>query len=498
MDLKTAIGQMIVMGFWGTELDDETKRVMESCRIGNVILFARNLENIEQIAKLTKDIRDTVARNTGHPAFICIDQEGGVVTRLPAEIPQAPGAMAVASVGDCDLARDVGRMTGEQLKLLGINLNFAPDVDVNSNPANPVIGVRSFGEDADTVIKYSIPELEGMTEAGVAPCVKHFPGHGDTDVDSHLGLPTVDKTRSELDMLELKPFMAAADAGVPFIMTSHSMFPKIDEERPATLSHELLTELLRKDLGFDGVIVTDCLEMGAIKNTFGTAKGAVMAAEAGADMLCISQTKEEVEKAAALLLERAEADKDFAARIEEAACRVLAAKADFPGCDPDPEALRRKCPDYLEFTGDLRARSIKVTGGPKVRGEKSLEKTLILGCLAFRSTLVSSEPLPYSFAKYLGEKLGADYEETPVRPTDEEADRIIGKAKDYDRVILGTYNAHIIPEQRKFLERMSREIRNLTVVALRNPYDLNYAGSAVKIAAYEYSPAIFEKLLGVL
>ncbi|MBP5159062.1 MAG: glycoside hydrolase family 3 protein, partial [Lachnospiraceae bacterium] len=242
MDLKTAIGQMIVMGFFGTKLDDETKKVMEECRIGNVILFSRNLTDIDQIAELTRDIRETVMKNTGYPAFISIDQEGGPVTRLPADIPQAPGAMAVASIGDIGLAQDVGLMTGEQLRLLGINLNFAPDADINSNPANPVIGVRSFGEDADTVIKYMVPEFKGMMKAGLAPCVKHFPGHGDTDVDSHLGLPTVNKSRPELEELELKPFRAAIAEGIPFIMTSHICFPKIDSEKPATLSHVFLTD----------------------------------------------------------------------------------------------------------------------------------------------------------------------------------------------------------------------------------------------------------------
>lgn len=292
MTLEQLAGQLL-WGGWGEAPEAEPRRYNDHARIlveelgvGGLVLFNRNLGSPAEIAELTDELR----RHAALPPLIGIDQEGGRVSRLPLPGLVFPGNMALGLIDDLDLTRKVTRSLGEQLAALGIDVDFAPSIDVNNNPRNPVIGVRSFGEDPELVSRHGVAALTGFREAGILPVIKHFPGHGDTGEDSHLELPTLRIDRSRLDALELRPFIAALAAGAPALMSTHILFPALDPELPSTLSPRILTGLLREELGFEGLIVTDCLEMKGIADHWGPEETAVLALEAGVDMLLVCHT----------------------------------------------------------------------------------------------------------------------------------------------------------------------------------------------------------------
>lgn len=288
--LRRRVGQLVIAGFPGLTVADEARQLIERYYVGNVILFSRNVHDTPQLQGLTQGLHD-LANESGHdlPLTISCDQENGIVRRLPRDIPGLPGNMALAATRDPDNAFRAGMATGRLLASLGINVNLAPVLDVNNNPHNPVIGVRSFSDLPDRVAQYGLRFMEGLTAAGVIACAKHFPGHGDTTVDSHVDLPIIPHSREEMERVHLIPFQAAIAAGIDVMMTAHVVFPAMTASLvPATLAPEILTGLLRLELGFQGVLTTDCLEMNAIADTVGVAAGAVKAIRAGADMVMIS------------------------------------------------------------------------------------------------------------------------------------------------------------------------------------------------------------------
>ncbi|MFD7835803.1 glycoside hydrolase family 3 protein [Streptomyces sp. NPDC059761] len=246
-------------------------------------LFGRNIASPEQLAALTAQLRAE-----REDVLVAIDEEGGDVTRLEVRGGSSfPGNLALGAVDDTGLTRDVARELGRRLAECGVNLNWAPSADVNSNPDNPVIGVRSFGADTHLAARHTAAYVEGLQAAGVAACTKHFPGHGDTNVDSHHALPRIDVDLDTLVARELVPFKAAVAAGTKAVMSAHILVPALDPTRPATLSPQILTGLLRKELGYEGLIVTDGMEMNAIAGTYGIERGSVLAIAAGADAICV-------------------------------------------------------------------------------------------------------------------------------------------------------------------------------------------------------------------
>ncbi|GIJ22620.1 glycoside hydrolase family 3 protein [Micromonospora lutea] len=251
--------------------------------LGSVVLFSRNVVDPTQVAALTAALR------AERPdVIVAIDEEAGDVTRIESgQGSSRPGNLALGAVDDPALTEEVARDLGEELAAAGITLNYAPDVDVNSNPDNPVIGVRSFGAEASLVARHTTAWIRGLQSGGVAACAKHFPGHGDTRVDSHHDLPRIDADRARLHAVELAPFRAAVAAGVQAVMTGHLLVPALDPDLPATLSGRILGGLLREEMGFDGVVVTDAVEMRAVADRYGFAGAAVRALAAGADAICV-------------------------------------------------------------------------------------------------------------------------------------------------------------------------------------------------------------------
>lgn len=359
MTLDEKIGQMLMPDFrqWKqagesevqdfTEMNEEVAEIIDEFDLGGVILFAQNVKTTEQTAKLTHDLQQVAINDEDGnlPLLTTIDQEGGIVTRLGTGT-NFPGNMAIGATKNEQSSYDTGSVIGKELNSLGINVNFAPSVDVNNNPLNPVIGLRSFSSNPDLVAKLGVKMIEGIQSNGVAAAAKHFPGHGDTATDSHYGLPKVDKSLEELKKVELKPFQAAIDNGVDMIMTAHIQFPQIEKDTytsikdgqeiqiPATLSDDILTGLLREDMNFDGVIITDALNMAAIAENFGEVETVKMAFEAGVDialMPTILRSKADVPKLRAIVdgvKEAVENGEISEEKINESATRVVKLKID--------------------------------------------------------------------------------------------------------------------------------------------------------------------------
>ncbi|KAJ7257916.1 glycoside hydrolase [Mycena haematopus] len=295
---KRRIGQHFVFGFHGQSISADIKTLIQEYYIGSVILMKRNVVDAPQVRALIRELQ-TLAREAGHtkPLLIGIDQENGLVSAFsrPGAGTQFPGAMALAATGSPKNAEQVSFASGRELNLVGVNWAYSPVADVNSDPRNPVIGVRSFGDDPEQVALFATAVAQGLSNAGVAPSAKHFPGHGDTSVDSHLALPRIMKSSTELHATELPPFRALIEQGVATIMTGHMALPAITgSDAPCSLSRAITTDLLRTELGFEGLVVTDCLEMEAISNksqgACGVEEGAVRALEAGADIVMICHT----------------------------------------------------------------------------------------------------------------------------------------------------------------------------------------------------------------
>ncbi len=351
-------GHVVMVDIEGTTLDAATADFLRTHQIRGVCLFRKNLLDAPQLRTLTADLREAMGRF----ALIAIDQEGGSVARITF-LPQAPSAMALGAVGDETVAFQVGATVARGLRSLGINWNFAPVVDVNNNPANPVIAERSFGASPDHVANMAGAWMRGALQEGVACCVKHFPGHGDTHMDSHHALPTVHKTLAELESLELRPFRALANQA-PAMMTAHIVYPYIDPEHPATLSLKVLDGILRKSIGYDGVVITDALMMKAVHDRYGHAKASVMALQAGADMVLAQGARAEQQAAltainAALLsgaLPTSRLD-EARIRLEGLARRYPAVAGDYIDAQrcQDEALMRRTWVQSLSAVGAARA-----------------------------------------------------------------------------------------------------------------------------------------------
>ena len=362
MTLEQKVGQMMIVSFrtWKevpveeaegaeepeavniTELNDEIRACLHDYQFGATLVFAENCRDAGQMLRLIADIQAENQAGGGLPMLTAIDQEGGSVTRL-GFATTGPGNMCLAATGDPENARTIAAIYGEELGLLGINTNFAPVMDTNNNPNNPVIGVRSFSDTPDMVSKYGAAYIEGLHSQGVIATLKHFPGHGNTDIDSHTGLPRIDSSYEDLKSFELVPFQAAIDAGADAVMTAHIQYPLIEKETytsastgeeiylPATMSRTILTDILKGDMGFNGVVVSDALDMAAVRDNFTDEDMLRMTINAGVDMLilpCITDTdlfqqNKDMVDTAIRLVKEGQIDE---ARVDDAVRRILTLK----------------------------------------------------------------------------------------------------------------------------------------------------------------------------
>ena len=278
--IRRDIGQLLIGSLPGRTITPEIRSLAREFSLGGVIFFARNIEAPEQVAELSHDVQ---ALGSELPIWVSVDQEGGRVARLKAPFTVWPPMAALGRSGDVSLAARFGKALATELRAVGITLDYAPVLDIHTNPKNPIIGDRALAEDAEGVARLGTAIIESLQRHGVAACGKHFPGHGDTSVDSHLDLPLVEHPPDRIRRVELVPFRAAIKTGVAFIMTAHVLVPSLDEERPATLSRAIVQGMLRDELGFQGVILSDDLEMKAIAKSYPVPDAAVQAIAAGCD-----------------------------------------------------------------------------------------------------------------------------------------------------------------------------------------------------------------------
>ncbi len=288
MKLTDQIGQLCMVGFEGSEITPDLRAWIREFQPGGIILFSRNLKNAEQIADLTNELQQLM---THSPLLVAIDQEGGRVSRLPSEFTIFPPAAVVAQSGSTELAYQAAAVTAKELRAVGINMNMAPVLDIHTNPENPIIGDRAFGTHPETVCQMGAATISGLHDHRVLACGKHFPGHGDTHTDSHLELPVVHATSQRLKDIELQPFRYAIQHGLQAMMTAHVHYPALDSVNPATLSSTILSGLLREEMGFAGVILSDDLEMRAILDHSNVGEAAVRSLAAGVDMLLICKSR---------------------------------------------------------------------------------------------------------------------------------------------------------------------------------------------------------------
>lgn len=301
MDESTLAGQALHIAIPGKEITDASRQILRDIKPGGIIFFGFNLESAAQIQKFTRELQDYAKELEIPPFLISTDQEGGYVKRVRDGVLQTPPARSLGDMKDSALCRATGFFVSHDLGKLGINVFFAPIVDINNNLKNPVIGLRSFGADLTSVLDCALPFEEGaraaQREGGALPVIKHFPGHGDTTTDSHWALPVIEKDLATLRSFELIPFTKAIKNGAKAVMTAHILYPKIDAEHPATLSTLWLTKILRGDLAFDGVVFTDAMEMNAVNKAFKTLDRPVVAIKAGADILLYTSWHEEPREA---------------------------------------------------------------------------------------------------------------------------------------------------------------------------------------------------------
>lgn len=288
MSLSEKIGQMVLVGMEGTEVQSDISSLIKNRRVGGVIIYSNNVVSASQTNKLLNGLKQ-INRNAGGklPLLLSADQEGGSVSRLPKEITKFPSSKTVGNTQDTEHAYQVGAALGEAMKAVGLNTDFAPVLDVNTNPKNPVIGDRAFGNNAKLVSSMGVNEMLGIKSQGVIPVVKHFPGHGDTSVDSHFGLPVVHHDLKRLRSVEFVPFDSAIQEGAPVVMVAHILMTKLDPDTPASMSRTVIHQFLRGELKFNGVVITDDMTMGAVEKVKAIGPASVQAVMAGADIVLV-------------------------------------------------------------------------------------------------------------------------------------------------------------------------------------------------------------------
>lgn len=470
MDSTSALARgVIALGFSGATVDDAPLDALRAFAPGALILFARNVGTTDALRDLVTALRATGAP----PPLVTIDQEGGRVARIRSGVAQIPSAMAVGAAGDAELARTLGTLVGRDLARLGITVDFAPVADLALEAASTVIGTRAYGDDPERVGTFVMAFAEGLERGGVAAAVKHFPGHGSTAVDSHTDLPRVAVDAQTLRARDLVPFARAVAArSASIVMSAHVILDAFDPAAPATLSHAVLTDLLRGELGFDGVISTDCLEMDAIANGVGTPEGAVRALAAGADLLMISHRVDRAEAAVEGIVAAVRDGRIPRARLEEAHARVLRLRERFATVTPFAGALDEQAPL------DAAQRAVTVLRGePRLRDGKPVTVISFEGTLADNAaksgTAALADEAPSLSTSLRRRRWKSEVMRVPLDPDADELDLLLEhlpRLGDREFVVM-TRRAHLHPAQRDAVARILAKVPDALVISAREPFD---------------------------
>lgn len=325
MSLEEKVGQLVIVGVEGYQMDQNATYLIQRNHVGGFILFKKNIQDKDQMLSLLNSLKESNSVSKV-PLFLSIDEEGGRVSRLPSEFLKLPTNKEIGKRNNPALSFNIGSILGQELKLFGMNLNFAPVLDINSNPKNPVIGDRSFGAKSDIVSSLGVETMEGIQSENIIPVVKHFPGHGDTSVDSHVGLPVVNHDLQRLRSFELVPFSNAIKNGADAVMVAHILLPKIDAKNPASFSEAVITDLLRNEMNFSGVVITDDFTMGAIVKNYEIGAAAVKSIQAGSDIVLVCHGFDKQQAVIKALLEAARSGEISGERLDQSVYRILKLK----------------------------------------------------------------------------------------------------------------------------------------------------------------------------
>ncbi len=504
LTLGQKVGQMVMAGFPGTELGPEIKRLIEECHVAGACLFGTNVQDPLQVKELARSLQELAARQGDPPLLLAIDQEGGIVTRLKWPFAVFPGNMALGEAGSEDAAHRAASVLAKEMKAVGLNVDFAPILDVNNSPTNPVIGIRSFGADPEAVTRLGTAMVRGFQDNGLAACAKHFPGHGDTELDSHLSLPHVPYDWPRLEAVELLPFRGAIAAGVASIMTAHVTFPAV-EDLPASLSQKVLTGLLRQRLGFQGVIFTDSLDMKAIADNFGDQEAAVMAVQAGADVLLPLGSLEHQLMVCQALIKAVQDGLVTESRLDASLRKILAMKYRYAL----PAASFRELAGFPEQAHLEIARSTAQDSITLVRDDRGLIPLRLGGGMTL--ALIEFTQVRFSEVeemRKISELLTREIRHRhgllrPVSlsspPPPGQAAWALQVARESDVVIVATRNANLHPEQGRLVRELLALGKPTAILALRNPYDLMaFPQAPTYLATYGDAPCSTEAVVQAL
>lgn len=494
MKLTDLAAQLIMIDIPGPTLEEACRQHLRDFAWGGVLIFARNVRDRAQIVKLMADLSTA---NAIAP-IVAIDQEGGLVDRIRFEdIVLTPGPMALAATGDTDKTRRAHRIMASQLREIGFHLDFAPCVDVNSNPDNPIIGVRSFGENPESVASHGEAACLGLREGGVGATAKHFPGHGDCVLDSHMALATISHSLERLEQVELVPFQRCIDAKVEAMMTAHITFPALDPRpgRAATLSEPALQGLLREKMGFEGIIFTDSMEMRAIAEHYGLAEASILALEAGADMIISGGTYEAQRKAVEAIAAAVESGRLQREALEQSVQRIARLREAFQGPTPAPEvgALQAEMQAIVEHTITLVRNEgvLPLQQGPVLLLSPDLLPLTPLGEMTRSDAVLQNLKLP-----------GLDLNEAhyPAETRGPALDHLLQKAREAHTVLFTVYARHRLPDAtREFGERLLEANPRTVLVSLSSPYVLrDLPGMPGFVCSYNYTPLSLQALGRVL
>ncbi len=507
LNLEQAVGQMLLAAFNGYSLPAKFKALLAQRHLGGVTLFrSMNVQNPVQVRELTASLQSAALEGGQPTLLIGADQEGGTLVALAGTTP-FPGNLALGATRSPELARRMGQAIGLELAAMGINVNYAPVCDVNINPRNPVIGPRSFGEDPALVATLAAAVVEGLQEHGVAATPKHFPGHGDTSGDSHHSLPVLQFGEERLRSVELPPFAAAIQAGAKLVMTAHLALPALNDgfPVPSTLSAPVLRGLLRRGLGFEGVIVTDALNMGAITQGQGLIIDAIAACNAGADLLMLMDYEAELQSVYAGILQATQHGLLSYKDVQASAERILKLKswiAHKASQQPGLEVVA--CAEHLALAGEIAAAATTlVRNANGLLPLKLNPEERILAILPRPKDLTPADTS--SFEKpQLGEALRryhphVDEVTVSLDPSPQELAALREQASGYSLVVVGTINAMEHTGQADLVNGLLDAGTNLVAVALRLPYDLQaYPGVSTYLCTYSLQPASLHALADAL
>ncbi len=504
MTLEALVGQRLMLGIPGSRLRDEDVRLFNETRAGGLILYRRNFESPAQLLALITELEEALGRRL----LIATDHEGGRVIMLREGVTIFPDNLAVGASGEAEVAERQGRIEAVELRRLGVDVNFAPVLDVLTDTYSPNIGVRSYGRDPTLVARFGAARIRGMQARGLSACAKHFPGKGHSPLDAHLRLPRINSSWEEMKQTHLSPFLAAIEAGVDAVMTSHPLYPALDPTpgTPATFSRRIVRDYLRGELSYGGLIVSDDLEMGAVGELAPVGEAAVRATDAGHDLLLICHTEAAQRQAWAGLLDAYRAKRLPLHDLEASVERIQGLRAKrplrFEGGPPRAEV------EGTPLAKAMATRAVTlIQPGPADLKQRFTGTASVIfprfSSLADRITI--ERPLLDATA-YLAGAFGS-YGVTPavlivgIEPTDAEIERAASLAARSDATLLFLFDAHLYPANRRLLDRLQESAKALAVVLLRDPYDAEFLASGVfAITAYGFRlcqiDAVLARLLG--